>query len=174
MTNQGQSSPPRHRRARPGDPDRGRTADQSGSPGHGAACRAGDDKAHAVLQPAGWPQPKGYANGIKARGDLVFVGGMVGWDANGNFPKGFVAQARQALINIAAVLAEGGAKPEHVVRMTWYVLDLGEYRLALTELGAAYRAVMGRHFPAMALVEVKGLVAKEARLEIEATAVVPD
>jgi enamine deaminase RidA (YjgF/YER057c/UK114 family) len=129
---------------------------------------------HAVLQPKGWPQPKGYANGIKARGEIVIVGGMVGWDEQGKFPTGFVAQTRQCLKNIAAVLAEGGAKPEHIVRMTWYVVDLDEYRAALSELGPAYREVMGRHFPAMALVGVAGLVEREARLEIEATAVVPD
>jgi enamine deaminase RidA (YjgF/YER057c/UK114 family) len=129
---------------------------------------------HTLLHPAGWPQPKGYANGIKARGEMVFVGGMVGWDERGVFPKGFVAQTRQVLKNIAAVLAEGGAKPEHVVRMTWYVVDMDEYRAALPEIGAAYREIMGRHFPAMALVAVSGLVEREARLEIEATAVLPE
>ena len=129
---------------------------------------------HVILHPKGWPQPKGYANGIKARGEMIFVGGMVGWDARGSFPKGFGAQARQTLKNIAAVLAEGGARPEHVVRMTWYVLDLDEYRAALAELGAIWREMMGPHYPAMALVAVKGLVEKEARLEIEATAVLPD
>jgi enamine deaminase RidA (YjgF/YER057c/UK114 family) len=130
--------------------------------------------ANTVLNPAGWPQPKGYANGIKARGEMVFTGGMVGWDERGKFPKGFVAQTRQALANVAAVLAAGGATPEHIVRMTWYVVDLGEYRSALPQVGAAYRDIMGRHYPAMALVEVKGLVEPEARLEIEATAVIPD
>jgi enamine deaminase RidA (YjgF/YER057c/UK114 family) len=129
---------------------------------------------HVILHPKGWPRPKGYANGIKARGEMIFVGGMVGWDARGRFPKGFAAQARQTLKNIAAVLAAGGARPEHIVRMTWYVLDLDEYRAALADLGAIYRAVMGRHYPAMALVAVKALVEKDARLEIEATAVVPD
>src|SRR5262245_49683565 len=123
-----------------------------------------------MLHPKGWPQPKGYANGIKARGEMVIVGGMVGWDAQGKFPQGFVAQTRQCLQNIAAVLAEGGAKPEHIVRLTLYVVDMEEYRACLAELGPAYREVMGRHFPAMALVEVKGLVEREARLEIEATA----
>ena len=125
-----------------------------------------------ILQPPGWPTPKGYANGIRARGDMVFVGGMVGWDASGRFPQGFVAQARQALSNIVAVLAEGGAGPEHVVRMTWYVLDIDEYLGARKELGRAYRDVMGSNFPAMALVEVRRLVEPAARLEIEATAVV--
>jgi enamine deaminase RidA (YjgF/YER057c/UK114 family) len=128
---------------------------------------------HEVLQPAGWPKPKGYANGIKACGAFVFVGGMVGWDATEKFAQGFVAQARQALENIAAVLEEGGARPEHIVRLTWYVLDMDEYLGARKELGAAYRAVMGDHFPAMALVQVGRLFEKDARLEIEATAVVP-
>ena len=128
---------------------------------------------HETLQPPGWRAPKGYANGIKARGEFVFVGGMVGWDANEKFPKGFVPQAKQALENILAVLVEGGARPEHVVRMTWYVLDMDEYLAARRELGAAYRDVMGDHFPAMALVQVGRLFEPEARLEIEATAVVP-
>ena len=126
-----------------------------------------------VLQPAGWPKPQGYANGIKARGEMVFVGGMVGWDASERFPDGFVAQARQALENIVAVLAEGGAGPEHVVRLTWYVIDMDEYLAARKQLGPAYRDVMGMNFPAMALVEVRRLVEPQARLEIEATAVVP-
>jgi len=129
--------------------------------------------ASEVLQPPGWPKAQGYANGIKARGEMVFVGGMVGWDANGRFPDGFVAQTRQALENIVAVLAEGGAGPEHVVRMTWYVLDMDEYLASRKELGRAYRDVMGMNFPAMALVEVRRLVEPAARLEIEATAVVP-
>jgi enamine deaminase RidA (YjgF/YER057c/UK114 family) len=128
---------------------------------------------HQTLQPAGWRQPKGYANGIKARGEFIFVGGMVGWDEKERFPKGFVPQARQALQNIAAVLAEGGAKPEHVVRLTWYVIDMDEYLAARQELGAAYRAVMGEHFPAMALVQVGRLFEPQALLEIEATAVLP-
>ena len=130
-------------------------------------------RAAEVLQPAGWPKPQGYANGIKARGEMVFVGGMVGWDANEKFPDGFVAQARQALTNIVAVLAEGGAKPEHVVRLTWYVLDMDEYMNCRRELGAAYRDVLGDNFPAMALVQVGRLFEPEARLEIEATAVIP-
>ena len=129
---------------------------------------------HETLQPASWPAPKGYANGIKARGEMVFTGGMVGWDENEKFPDGFVAQTRQVLKNIAAVLAAGGATPDHLVRMTWYVVDIEEYRSALPQIGAAYREIMGRHFPAMALVEVKGLVEKQARLEVEATAVIPD
>ena len=126
-----------------------------------------------VLQPPGWPQPKGYANGMKAHGEMVFVGGMVGWDANERFPAGFVAQTRQALENIVAVLEAGGAGPEHVVRLTWYVVDMDEYLAARAELGAVYRAVMGAHFPVMALVEVRRLVEPLARVEIEATAVLP-
>jgi enamine deaminase RidA (YjgF/YER057c/UK114 family) len=128
---------------------------------------------HETLQPKGWPQPKGYANGIKARGQFVFVGGMIGWDENEKFRKGFVAQAKQALENIAAVLADGGARPEHIVRLTWYVIDMDEYLGCRREIGKAYREVMGHHFPAMALVQVVRLFEPEARLEIEATAVVP-
>ncbi len=130
-------------------------------------------RVNRYLQPPGWPKPKGYSNGIKARGEFVFVGGMVGWDANEKFPDSFVDQARQALQNIADVLAEGGAKPEHVTRMTWYVRDMDEYLAVRKELAGPYREIMGSHFPAMALVEVRRLVEPLARLEIEATAVVP-
>jgi len=132
-----------------------------------------DTSGHAVLQPADWPVPKGFANGIKASGDMVFVGGMVGWDRHQRFPTGFVAQVKQTLANIAAVLAEAGAKPQHIVRMTWYVVDMDEYLDARSALGAAYREVMGKHYPAMALVEVRRLVEPDALVEIEATAVVP-
>jgi enamine deaminase RidA (YjgF/YER057c/UK114 family) len=128
---------------------------------------------HEILHPKNWRQPKGYANGIKARGEFVFVGGMVGWDEEERFPEGFVAQAKQALQNIVAVLAEGGARPEHVVRLTWYVLDMDEYLTARKTLGSVYREVTGDHFPAMALVQVGRLFEAKARLEIEATAVVP-
>ena len=128
----------------------------------------------AVLQPADWPKPKGFANGIKARGETIFVGGMVGWDAHERFPDGFVAQTAQALRNIVTVLAEGGAGPHHIVRMTWYVRDMDEYLAARGELGPVYREIIGRHFPAMALVEVRRLVKPDARLEIEATAVIPE
>ena len=127
-----------------------------------------------TLLPAGWPQPKGYANGIRARGDVIFVAGQIGWDAEGRFARGFVAQTRQALENIVAVLAAGGAKPEHIARVTWYVTDMRAYRESQAELGAAYREVIGRNFPAMTLVEVKRLVERKALIEIEATAVVPD
>jgi enamine deaminase RidA (YjgF/YER057c/UK114 family) len=129
---------------------------------------------NTILNPAGWPQPRGYANGVKARGEMVFVGGMIGWDTNGVLPKGFVAQTKQLLENIVAVLKEGGAGPEHVVRMTWYVTDIDAYRNCLPELGKVYREVMGRNFGAMALVQVMSLVEKDALLEIETTAVIPD
>ncbi|MGE3986571.1 RidA family protein [Pseudorhodoplanes sp.] len=127
-----------------------------------------------VLNPPGWPQPRGYANGVKARGEMVFVGGMIGWDIHGKLPDGFVAQTKQLLENIVAVLKEGGAGPEHVVRMTWYVTDMDAYRNSLPELGKVYREIMGRNFGAMALVQVMSLVERGALLEIETTAVVPD
>ena len=127
------------------------------------------------LQPPGWAEPKGYANGIMARGTLIFVGGQIGWNAAQQFESDdFIAQTRQALINIAAVLQAGGAGPEHMVRMTWYVTDRLEYTARLKELGAAYREVMGSNFPAMTCVEVSGLVEDRARIEIEVTAVLPD
>jgi enamine deaminase RidA (YjgF/YER057c/UK114 family) len=125
-----------------------------------------------VLQPPGWPRPRGYANGIKARGEMIFVGGMIGMRPDGSFAQGFVEQARVALENVVAVLAEGGGTPQQIVRMTWYVRDMDAYLGCRAELGAVYRAVMGAHFPAMALVEVNRLVEPEALLEVEATAVV--
>jgi enamine deaminase RidA (YjgF/YER057c/UK114 family) len=128
---------------------------------------------HRFLHPAGWPQPKGYANGILARGETVFVGGMVGADSTGRFADGFIPQMKQTLANIVAVLAEAGASPQHIVRLTWYVRDMQEYLADLSALGEAYREVMGRHFPAMAVVEITRLVEPLARLEIEATAVLP-
>jgi enamine deaminase RidA (YjgF/YER057c/UK114 family) len=128
-----------------------------------------------TLQPAGWKRPRGYANGVVARGRLVFVAGQVGWNAEERFEaEDFVGQARQALRNVLAVLAEAGAGPEHLCRLTWYVADRHEYNASLAELGVAYREVVGRHFPAMTAVEVAGFVEEGARVEIEATAVVPD
>ena len=129
-----------------------------------------------ILQPQGWAPPRGYANGVEARGRMVFVGGQIGWDpATGEFASDeFTEQAAQAFRNIAAVLAEAGAAPEHLVRLTWYVTDRAAYLAAGRELGAAYRAVFGRHFPAMAVVVVSALVEERAKVEIEATAVVPD
>ena len=128
-----------------------------------------------VLQPANWPRPKGYANGIAAKGRMVFVSGVIGWDEQGNLvSRDFAAQVRQALQNIVAILAEGGAKPEHLVRMNWFVLDKKEYLGAFEEIGAIYREMIGRHYPAMTAVEVSGLLEDGARVEIEATAVVPE
>jgi enamine deaminase RidA (YjgF/YER057c/UK114 family) len=128
-----------------------------------------------VLQPPQWMPPKGYANGIAARGTQVYVGGQVGWNAQQRFETDdFVAQARQALVNIVAVLAEAGARPEHIVRMTWYVVDKREYVANRRALGDVYRDVIGRHFPAMSAVEVKALIEDRARVEIEATAVIPE
>jgi len=128
-----------------------------------------------ILQPKDWTPPKGYANGVAARGTLVFVGGQIGWNAAQRFESDdFVAQARAALANVVAVLAEAGARPEHLVRMTWYVVDKREYAASYRALGAVYREVVGRHFPAMTAVEVKALIEDRARVEIEATAVIPD
>ncbi len=128
-----------------------------------------------VLQPEGWPQPKGYANGMEARGRVVFVGGQVGWTPDMRFEaKDLAGQIRQTLLNIVAVLAEAGAGPEHVTTMTWYLIDRRDYAARLKEIGAVWREVMGRNFPAMAVVEVSGLVEDEALVEIQATAVVPD
>jgi enamine deaminase RidA (YjgF/YER057c/UK114 family) len=128
-----------------------------------------------ILQPPDWAPPKGYANGVAARGTLVFVGGQIGWNAQQSFESDdFIEQARRALQNVVAVLAEAGARPEHVVRMTWYVVDRREYLDNLRALGGVYRAVMGRHFPAMTAVAVSALIEQRAKLEIEVTAVVPD
>lgn len=127
-----------------------------------------------TLQPAGWPRPRGYANGIAASGRLVFVAGQVGWDARGGVVgPDLVDQVRQALRNVAAVLAEGGARPEHVARMTWYLASKDEYNARLPEIGAAYREVMGKVFPAMTAVQVGGFVEEGVKVEIEVTAVVP-
>jgi enamine deaminase RidA (YjgF/YER057c/UK114 family) len=128
-----------------------------------------------ILQPADWAPPKGYANGIAARGTTVFVGGQIGWNGRQEFESDdFVAQARQALRNVLAILAEAGAGPGHIVRMTWYVTDKREYLASLSELGVAYREVIGRHFPAMTAVAVTALIEDRAKVEIETTAVIPD
>ena len=128
-----------------------------------------------ILQPPGWPRPSGYSNGIAARGRLVFVAGQVGWNAEGVFTSDdFVDQFRQTLGNVRAVLAEGGAGPEHVARMTIYLVSRREYLDRLAEIGAVWRAVMGRTWPAMAAVEVSALMEDRAKVEIEATAVVPE
>jgi enamine deaminase RidA (YjgF/YER057c/UK114 family) len=128
-----------------------------------------------TLQPPGWARPRGFSNGIAARGRLVFIAGQVGWTGQGEWrERSFAGQFRQALLNIIAVLKEADGRPEHIVRLTWYVLDKKEYLASLREVGAAYRELMGRHYPTMAVVQVSGLVEDEARLEIEATAVVPE
>jgi len=128
-----------------------------------------------IVEPPGWAPARGYANGVSAQGRLVFVAGQIGWNAAQRFESDdFVAQAAQALANVAAVLAAAGARPEHVVRLTWYVVDKREYLASLSALAAPYRAVMGRHYPAMTAVEVRALIEDRARVEIEATAVVPE
>ena len=129
---------------------------------------------HTFLHPRGWRPAKGFANGVVAEGRMIFLAGQVGWNAEQRFESGdFVAQAHQALANIVALVAEAGGRSEHITRLTWFVLDKQEYLSRLRELGEAYRDVMGKHFPAMTLVQVGALVENEARLEIEATAVVP-
>ena len=128
-----------------------------------------------ILQPPGWMQPRGYSNGVAARGTQVFVAGQVGWDGECRFhTDDFAGQTRQALANVVAVLAEAGAKPEHIVRMTWYVTSKAEYLSAGKAVGAAYREIIGRHFPPMTAVEVSALIEDRAKVEIEVTAVIPD
>ncbi len=130
---------------------------------------------HTFLQPPGWAPAKGYANGVAARGTLVFVGGQIGWNARQQFETDdFIEQTRQTLQNVVAVLKEAGAGPEHMVRMTWYVIDRVEYNARLKELGGVYREVIGKHFPAMTCVEVAALMEARAKVEIEVTAVLPD
>ena len=127
------------------------------------------------IQPPDWAEPRGYANGILARGALLFVGGQIGWNGAQQFESDdFVIQTRQALQNTAAVLKAGGAGPEHMVRMTWYIVDCMEYKVRLKEIGVVYREVMGRNFPAMTCVQVAALVEERAKVEIEVTAVLPD
>lgn len=125
------------------------------------------------LQPVAWPRPIGYANGVAAQGRLICVAGQVGWDTTGRFADGLVNQVRLALQNIVEVLHTGGAEPRHLVRLTWYVLDLHAYRSARSEIGRVYREILGTHYPAMTLVAVAGLLEDRALVEIEATAVVP-
>lgn len=128
-----------------------------------------------ILHPKNWKPARGYANGVAARGKMIFTGGLIGWNAEQEFESDdFVEQAAQALRSIVEVLAEGGARPEHLVRLTWYVTDKREYLAGLKGLGQAYKEIIGRHFPAMALVQVVALVEDRAKVEIEATAVVPD
>jgi enamine deaminase RidA (YjgF/YER057c/UK114 family) len=130
---------------------------------------------HQILQPEGWAKPVGYSNGMAARGRLVFTGGQVGWNEACKFESDdLVDQIGQTLANIVAILEEAGAGPQHVTSMTWYVVDLAEYREGLKRMGPVYRDIMGRHFPPMAVVEVTGLVEARAKVEIQATAVIPD
>lgn len=127
-----------------------------------------------ILQPPGWARPRGYANGVAANGRLVCVSGMIGWDGQGVFhTDDFAGQVRQALLNIVAVLAEAGAKPEHIVRMNWYVVDKDEYVSSYKAIGAVYREIIGDHYPAMTAVQVAALIEARARVEIEVTAVAP-
>lgn len=127
-----------------------------------------------VLLPEGWPRPKGYSNGVEAAGRMIFVAGQIGWTPKGAFVEtGFAGQFRQTLENTLSVLAEAGAGPEHIVRMTWYVVDKREYLASLRDIGAVWRTLIGPHYPAMAVVEVKGLIEDAARIEIETTAVIP-
>jgi enamine deaminase RidA (YjgF/YER057c/UK114 family) len=133
------------------------------------------DKDFQILQPAQWPRPRGYSNGIVATGRQIFVAGQIGWDAQARFHSQRLAdQVRQALENICTVLAQAQAAPEHIVRLTWYVTSRDEYYADLADIGAAYRAVMGKNFPVMSVVQVVALMEPQAKVEIEATAVVPD
>ena len=128
-----------------------------------------------ILLPEGWPRPRGYSNGVSVRGRQVFVAGMIGWDAQGNFHSDdLVAQVRQALLNVVAVLQEAGARPEHIVRMTWYVTDKREYLAQAHEIGAVFREIIGSFNAAMTAVQVVALIEDRAKVEIEVTAVVPD
>ena len=130
---------------------------------------------HEELQPEDWPRPKGYANGIAARGRQVFIAGQIGWDAQGRFvEKSLAGQVRQALQNILCVLRKAGGQPQHLVRLTWFVLSRDAYHAEIKAIGAAYREVLGKHFPTMSVVQVVGLMEKDALVEIEATAVIPD
>ena len=127
-----------------------------------------------VLQPPGWKKPRGYANGMMGRGKLVLTGGLIGWDETETFAEGFIPQVEQTLKNVIAVVAAAGGETEHIARLTWYVKSIETYRDSLAELGAVYRRTFGRHYPAMALVQVSDLVEPQALVEIEATAILPD
>ena len=131
------------------------------------------DIGQRVLQPASWARPRGYANGIVARGEIIFLAGQIGWDIQGHFAEGLANQVSQALSNIVTLLAQAGAEPRHIVRLTWFVTDLQAYRDNQMTIGTAYRRVIGRHFPTMSVIGVSQLVESEALVEIEATAVLP-
>ncbi|MDH5749615.1 MAG: RidA family protein [Rhodospirillales bacterium] len=127
-----------------------------------------------ILNPPGWPRPKGYSNAIKVAGEMIFLAGLVGWDENEEIvADDFAGQARQIFKNATALLAEGGAKPEHIVRMTWFVIDKDDYTASRKALGTAYREVIGDHYPVMSVIEIAGLFEPGAKLEVEITAVVP-
>jgi enamine deaminase RidA (YjgF/YER057c/UK114 family) len=128
-----------------------------------------------ILQPEGWAKPRGYSNGIVMRGRQVFIAGQIGWDAQGNIVSDDLAeQTRQALGNVLAILAEAGGKPEQIARLTWYITDKADYLASAKQIGAVYRELMGRHYPAMSMVQVVALMEDAAKVEIEATAVIPD
>ena len=136
---------------------------------------SGLEQKHKLLQPPGWPAPKGYSNGMVARGHLIFLAGLIGWNDKGEFESdGMAEQTRQTLHNVVTVLAEAGARPEHVVRMTWYITDKAEYHANLAAIGSAYRETFAKHYPAMAMVQVAALMEDRAKVEIEATAVIPE
>ena len=127
-----------------------------------------------IVLPEGWPRPRGYSNGILAEGKTLYVGGQIGWDENEQFHSDdFIEQMAQALKNTVAILEAGGARPEHIVRMTWYITDRDEYLARLKEMGQVYRDIIGRHFPVMAMVQVAGLMEARAKVEVETTAVIP-
>jgi len=127
-----------------------------------------------ILQPPNWPLPRGYSNGILTQGELIFVGGQIGWDDKGSFPgSNFADQVKQALINTLAILEQGGAKAEHIVRMTWFITNKEEYLGSLSAVGETYREIMGKHYPVMSIVQVVALLEDEAKVEIESTAVIP-
>lgn len=133
-----------------------------------------ENSPHVLLHPRNWKPAKGYANGVLAQGRTVYVGGQIGWNSDQIFESGdLVEQTAQVLRNIAAVVAEAGGRPEHITRMTWFIIDKRDYLARLSEIGAAYRSVMGRHFPAMTMVQVAALIEDEAKVEIEAVAVIP-
>ncbi|HME20807.1 MAG TPA: RidA family protein [Acetobacteraceae bacterium] len=131
------------------------------------------DTGQRVLQPSSWGRPRGYANGIVAAGETIFLAGQIGWDAQGRFAEGLADQVGQALANVVTLLAEAGAEPRHLVRLTWFITDLQAYRDSLTPIGAAYSQVIGKHFPTMSVIGVSQLVEPQALVEIEATAVLP-
>ena len=140
----------------------------------GAAQNGEAEEGLTVLLPSGWKRPRGYANGMMGRGRLILTGGLIGWDETETFAEGFIPQVEQTLKNVVAVIAEAGGRPEHIARLTWYVKSIPTYRASLAELGAVYSRTLGRHYPAMALVQVSDLVEPQALVEIEATAILPD